>query len=132
MIDKRYKVNQEQVTQMRGLRKQGLSYNAIGKQFGVSYTCAYYWCNERYRNTQRIIKAKYRKTGEALKRSIQRDIRTRQERLESNPKSRLLHTINSMLTEKRRPRHSVYGIPKVECIELRESGEVKTPNGKII
>ena len=132
MLDKRYKVTQEQVTQMRDLRKQGLSYNAIGKQFGVTSSCVYYWCNERYRNFQRFKNAKKRKTGDELKRSIQRDIMSRQERLESSPKSRLLHTINSMLTEKRRPRNSVYGIPKPECIKLKETGVLRTPNSKII
>ena len=132
MRDKRYKVNQEIVAKMRELRKQGLSYSKIAPQFGVTYTCVYYWCNERYRNSQRIKNAKHQKTGEELKRSIQRDIRTRQERLDNCSKSRLLHTINSMITEKRLPRHSVYGIPKTECLKLRESGILKTPNGKIV
>ena len=130
-MDKRYKVTQEKVEQMRNWRRLGNSYKSIGALLGVSYTCAYYWCNERHRNSQRIKNAKHRKTGEALKRSIQRDIRSRQERLESSSKSRLLHTINSMLTEKRTRRHSVYGMPKEQCIKLKETGVLRTPNSKI-
>ena len=129
--DKRYKVNQDIVSKMRELRKLGNSYQSIGDQFGVSACTALYWCDERQRNAQRIRTAKHKKTGEALKRSIQRDIRSRQERLESDPKSRLLHTINSMLTEKRTPRHSVYGMPKEQCIKLKETGVLRTPNSKI-
>ena len=130
--DKRYKVNQEIVSQMRELRKLGNSYQSIGDQFGVSACTALYWCDERQRNAQRIRTAKHKKTGEALKRSIQRDIRTRQERLENCSKSRLLNSIQGMISEKRSLRHSVYGIPKTYCIKLKATGVLRTPNSKII
>ena len=132
MIDRRYKITQEQVTQMRNLRRLGNSYKTIGNQFGVSNSTALYWCDEKQRNNSRIRNAKKRKTGEALKIASQKDRIRRQERLKTEPKARLLHTINSMLSDKKTKRKSVYGIPKAYCIKLKDTGVLRTPNGKII
>ena len=131
MFDKRYKVTQEQVTQMRDLRKQGVTYQRIGDQFGVSCSAAMYWCDERQRNNKRITNAKRKKTEEELERAMPYEKERRLERVKNNPKRRLLNRINSMISDKR-TRYSAYGIPKGYCIKLKETGVLRTPNIKII
>ena len=135
-MDRRYKLNQQMVNQMRALRKSKYpkySYYKIGKMFGVSTATALYWCDEKQRNFQRTKNAKRKRTGEEeKKRYIRYETKRRQERFMANPKTRLLHNIQAMLDEKRTHRLSVYGIPKDYCIKLKETGVLRTPNAKII
>ena len=131
MLDRRYKVTQETVSQMRYLRKQGVAYQKIGDQFGVSGSAVTYWCDERQRNKKRITNAKRKKTEEELERAMPYEKERRLERVKNNPKSRLLNRINSMLSDKR-TRYSACGIPKEYCIKLKETGVLKSPNSKII
>ena len=56
--DKRYKVNQAIVNQMRDMRNNKQSYKVIADHFNVSQHTAYYWCNEKYRKQKQAINAK--------------------------------------------------------------------------
>jgi len=57
-LDKRYKVTNEIVKEMRILFKKGESIHQIAKRFKVSYHTPYYWIKDEYRRKKRIINAK--------------------------------------------------------------------------
>ena len=56
--DRRYRVTQKAVDEMRELRKNGWSYQSIANKFGVSFHTAYYWVNEDYRAKKMAKNAK--------------------------------------------------------------------------
>ena len=54
MSDARYKVTQQDIYEMRRLRKQGLSYQKIANRIGnISYATVLYWCDDKQREKQR-------------------------------------------------------------------------------
>lgn len=130
-MDKRYKLTQEDVNQMRELRAEGWTYQSIADKFDVAYSTAQYWTNEEQRVKARIKNAKRRKTGKELEMSIKRDIEKRKYLLRTNKNIKLRTAIQSALDEKRCTRHSVLGIEIKEARKLLKSGTLSTPNAKI-
>ena len=56
--DKRYKVSQKIVNEIRDLRKQKLSYQKIADKYNLSLSTIKYWTNDDYREKMRIKNAK--------------------------------------------------------------------------
>ncbi len=130
-MDRRYKLTQEDVNQMRELRAEGWTYQSIADKFDVAYSTAQYWTNKEQRVKARIKNAKRRKTGKELEMSIKRDIEKRKYLLRTNKKIKLRTAIQSALDEKRCTRKSVLGIEIEEARKLLKSGTLSTPNAKI-
>lgn len=131
MKDKRYKVDQFLVNEMRLCRETGMSYQAIADDFEVSYSTALYWCDEDQREKQRAKNAKRRKTGNELKKSIEVDTARRKNLLQTNKTAKLKHAIESANGETRSKRHTVLGMDLKEANELLASGKLKRPNAKV-
>tara|TARA_Y100001937_G_C6974406_1_gene264824 strand:- start:107 stop:505 length:399 start_codon:yes stop_codon:yes gene_type:complete len=131
MKDKRYKVDQFTVNEMRLCREAGMSYQAIADDFEVSYSTALYWTNEEQREKQRAKIAKRRKTGAELKRSIEVDTQRRRKLLQTDKKAKLKHAIESANNEKRSKRNKVLGLDLEEANEILKSGKLNRPNAKI-
>ena len=131
MKDKRYKVDQFTVNEMRLCRESGMSYQAIADDFEVSYSTALYWTNTEQREKQRAKNAKRTKTGAELKRSMEVDMERRRMLLQTDKKAKLKHAIESANNEKRSKRHKVLGLDLQEANDLLKSGKLNRPNAKI-
>jgi len=131
IIDKRYKVTSDDISQIRKLREKGLSYAKIAEKIGgITWATAYYWSNDEQREKARVKNAKRRHTPEENKARIERDVKRRNERWEADPNAKLAHEIRSALSEKRAKRKTVRGMPLEEAKKLLESGELTSPNSK--
>jgi transposase len=105
-IDRRYKVNQKMVDEMRKLRKKGLSCTKIAKKFNVSYHTVYYWCNKKYRKYKQIKNAKRRyPKGEHTKLEVEQ----RRRRWKLDKMDYIIDAVQSAKDEKRCTRHIVLG-----------------------
>ncbi len=131
MKDKRYKVDQFIVNEMRLCRETGMSYQAIADDFEVSYSTALYWCDENQREKQRAKNAKRRKTGDELKKSIEVDTARRKDLLQTNKTAKLKHAIESANAETRSKRRTVLGMNLKDANELLASGKLQRPNAKV-
>ena len=130
MTAARYKVTQEDIHEMRHLRKGGMTYEKIAKHFGIASSTAVYWCNKEFREKQRKKVAKRtHKRGDQHR--IKRDMKKRKQNWLQNPDSKLRHSIQSAKDESRSRRKTVKGIPFEEAEELLDSGDLKTPNSKM-
>lgn len=129
--DKRYKVGEIEIKEIRRLREQGLSYQKIAEKIGnISWATAYYWANDAQRQKAREKNAKRRHTQEENAKRIPRDMARRKARWELDPNAKLAHEIRAALSEKRANRKSVRGIPIAEAKRLLESGALNTSNAK--
>ena len=129
--DKRYKVGEIEIKEIRRLREQGLSYQKIAESIGnISWATAYYWANDEQRQKAREKNARRRHTDEENAKRIPRDMARRKERWETDPNSTLAHEIRAALSEKRANRKSVRGIPIAEAKRLLESGALNASNKK--
>ena len=130
MTDARYKVTQEDIHEMRHLRKGGMTYEKLATHFGIASSTAVYWCNKEFREKQRKKVAKRtHKRGDQHR--IKRDMKKRKQNWLQNPDSKLRHSIQSAKDESRSRRKTVKGIPFEEAEELLDSGDLKTPNSKM-
>ena len=130
MSDARYKVTQEDIHEMRHLRKGGMTYEKIAKHFGISSATAVYWCNSEYREKQRKKVAKRRHEPKDQRRIV-RDMKKRKQNWLQNPDTKLRHTIQSAKDESRSIRKTVNGISFEEAEKLLDNGNLKTPNSKM-
>lgn len=131
IIDKRYKVTQELVNQMRLLREQGRTLQSIADEFEVSYSTVLYWTNQEQRDKQRAKNALRKRTGKELELSIQKDLIRRKEMFKNNKNVFLRHRIQSAIGEKRCNRKTVEGMDIDTAKKLLKSGILNTPNAKI-
>ena len=131
MLDKRYKVDQFVVNEMRLCREAGMSYQKIADDFEVSYSTALYWTNDEQREKQRAKIAKRRKKGKELEKSIEVDMERRKKLLQTDKKAKLKHAIESANNETTSKRHKVLGIKLDEANELLKSGKLHRKNSKI-
>ena len=130
--DKRHKVTQRIINRMRRLREEGLSYAEVANRIGnISWSTAYYWCNEAQRLKQSTKNAKRKHTPEENARRIPKDIERRKRRWRESPNTKLAHEIRSALNDKRCTRHSVRGMPIREAKILLESGTLNAPRTKV-
>ena len=132
-MDIRYKVNQEDVNQMRVLRERGLSYQKIADIFEVSRSTALYWCDNSQREKQRAKNARRRrkKGSQEYKKRIREDLQKRKDNFDKFPQTKLRHQIQSALNEKRCKRHTIKGISIKDAEEIVNSGKLKLKNAKI-
>lgn len=143
--DVRYKVNQEDIDEMRKLRESGNSYQAIANHMAdkgknISTATVLYWTNEESRKKQRAKNAKrrYDPDSEENKRRIQRDMEKRRKNWAVDSEMETRHRIQSALDEKRNPRHSVKVNPESDkrmdidnARRLLESGKLQRKNRKM-
>ena len=105
-FDRRYKVNQETVDEMRRLRKKGWSYQKIADNFGVCNHTAYYWCNKEYRKHKQRKNSKRRHN---LKKQVKRQVEARRRQWKEYPISYIIDAVTNAKNEYRCKRHKVFG-----------------------
>jgi hypothetical protein len=138
--DRRYKLTQEDITQMNKLREEGMSNTNIlrhmkdkGKM--ISRTTVIYWTNEEERKKQRAknAKRKYVKGSPEDIARKKRDANKRRENWEADPDMKLRHQIQSAMDEKRptHQRHTIHGMDMKDAKALLSSGKLQRKNKKV-
>jgi hypothetical protein len=123
--DRRYKVTNEIISEMRGLKKQGLSCRAIAEKMGlnVSIETIRYWCNDEFRIQKRKIIAQLHKTKERQKKEVPY-LKYKRHKF---PESQFKHQINYA----KQKGYNVYGVPLKDALEAYEKIKCKT-NKKVM
>lgn len=135
--DKRYKINQDSIEIMQGLREQGHSYASIARIMSESHNTpisggtALYWLNAEQRAKQREKNAKRRVIPGTLEyaNKIVRDQEKRRENWENDPDMKLRHGIQSALDETRSQRHTLGDMTMDEA--KRRMSSLVRPNAKL-
>ena len=74
MTDNRYKVNQNDVIDMREFRSLGFTVKEIADSYNISSATVVYWTNDKSRAKQKVKNAKRKRTKEENKNKIKKDI----------------------------------------------------------
>lgn len=106
-FDRRFKVNQDIVNEMRLLRKRGITCRKIAKIYNVNETTVIYWTNAEYRRRKQLRSAKKRHGGKLHSINVW-ERRKRQK--EEYPISYIEHLVYNSKFEKRCKRHNIYGL----------------------
>tara|TARA_B100000029_G_scaffold165551_1_gene161739 strand:- start:3549 stop:3977 length:429 start_codon:yes stop_codon:yes gene_type:complete len=128
--DKRYKLTQQDVNDIRELKKLGFSNKELALAFSVSPTTIVYWCNDESRAKQRLKNAKRKEPYSERKK--QRDKQKRKENWEETPVSFLRHRYHSRKSDKRAEFKTMYGHDREVWDRIAEKGLLNRPNSKIV
>lgn len=136
LTDKRYKLSQQDVLDIRELKKLGFSNKELALAFAVSPTTIVYWCNDESRAKQRLKNAKRKlRTHEDIEHKKARDLQKRKENWEETPVSQLRHIYHSRVSDERNRGHgfkSMYGHDRAAWDKIADTGLMNRPNGKIV
>lgn len=125
MKDKRYKVTDETIEEMKLLRSQGHSYKSIAEHIGgISWATVQYWCNSSVRFKSRLRNAQRRHNPEEQKERTERYLKSRKEKWIKDPESKLEHEIMVAINDKRCKRKTVRGFDLQTAISLMESNQL--------
>jgi hypothetical protein len=130
--DKRYKLTQQDVNDIRELKKLGFSNRELALSFAVSPTTIVYWCNDESRAKQRLKNAKRKPNAHELERKKERDKQKRKENWEETPVSQLRHIYHSRKSDKRAEFKSMLGYDREVWDRIAEKGLLNRPNSKIV
>ena len=136
MYDLRYKVTQEDVNTMRIQRADGASYAVIGKYFKVSWATAYYWCNEKSREKQKIKNAKRRHNKSEKARNIVMNNERRRRLTKDNLQWKTQQIIQCAKDEPKNRNsimnsHTGKRMKMIDALKLYDSKEYCLENSKI-
>jgi len=132
LTDKRYKLSQQDVNDIRELKKLGFSNKELALAFAVSPTTIVYWCNDESRAKQRLKNAKRKPKPSELEHKKARDYQKRLENFEETPVSFLRHTYHSRKSDKRADFKTMYGHDREVWNKIAEKGLLNRPNSKIV
>tara|TARA_A100001201_G_C3934497_1_gene154589 strand:+ start:74 stop:493 length:420 start_codon:yes stop_codon:yes gene_type:complete len=132
MTDNRYKVNEQDILDMREFRSLGFTLQEIADSYNISSATVTYWTNDKSRAKQKIKNAKRRRTKEENK--IRNKINTEKRRLNNieTPRTKIRHTLESRLNDKRNPNpKTIHGIKIKDVIEMKEKELLYRGNSKV-
>tara|TARA_Y100001951_G_C11238067_1_gene238737 strand:- start:158 stop:583 length:426 start_codon:yes stop_codon:yes gene_type:complete len=132
LTDKRYKLSQQDVNEIRELKKLGFSNKELALAFEVSTVTIVYWCNDESRAKQRLKNAKRKSKPSELEHKKARDYQKRLENFEETPVSFLRHTYHSRKSDKRADFKTMYGQDREVWDKIAEKGLLNRPNAKIV
>tara|TARA_R110000824_G_scaffold26185_3_gene90367 strand:+ start:713 stop:1135 length:423 start_codon:yes stop_codon:yes gene_type:complete len=132
MTDKRYKLSQQDVNDIREFKKLGFTNKELALAFAVSTATIVYWYNDESRAKQRLKNAKPRTNPEDYEHKIARDLKKRKENWEETPVSYLRHRYHSRKSDKRSDFMSMYGYDKEVWDKVADKGLLNRPNTKIV
>ena len=95
LTDKRYKLSQQDVLDIRELKKLGFTNKELALAFAVSESTILYWYNDESRAKQRLKNAKRKPKLHELEHKKARDLQKRKENWEETPVSELRHMYHS-------------------------------------
>jgi len=133
MTDKRYKLSQQDVNDIREFKKLGFTNKELALAFAVSTATIVYWHNDESRAKQRLKNAKRRlEPHEDMEHKRVRDSQKRKENWEETPVSFLRHRYHSRISDKRAEFKSMYGQDKEVWDKIADKGLLNRPNAKIV
>jgi len=131
MTDKRYKLSQQDVNDIREFKKLGFTNKELALAFAVSTATIVYWHNDESRAKQRLKNSK-RRHDPTDKHKKQRDKQKRKENFEETPVSFLRHRYHSRISDKRAEFKSMYGHDREVWDKIADKGLLNRPNAKIV
>ena len=84
-LDRRKKLMDEDIKEIRILKEKGLSMVEIAKMYNVSYSSIYFWTNKKFREKVRKDAAQYRRGPEAIIRHRKISKKSMEYKLKVNP-----------------------------------------------
>ena len=137
LTDKRYKLSQQDVNDIREFKKLGFTNKELALAFGVSIPTIVYWYNDESRAKQRLKNARRKAKSHELEHKKARDLQKRKENWEETPVSELRHMYHSRVSDERNRGHgfkSMYGHDREVWDKIVEKGllNLKRPNAKIV
>jgi len=134
MTDYRYKVTEQDILDMRELKKLGFSQREIAEHFKVSKSTIYYWTNDKSRAKQRLKNSKRRHSKAELPKRIKRDLAKRKENIEETPMTFIRHSYHTRkadIKSRNMTFNTMYGHDKKVWDKIMEQKLLNRPNGKI-
>ena len=136
LTDKRYKLSQQDVLDIRELKKLGFSNKELALAFAVSESTILYWYNDESRAKQRLKNARRKlRPHEDIEHKKARDLQKRKENWEETPVSFLRHRYHSRVSDERNRGHgfkSMFGHDREVWDKIAEKGLLNRPNAKIV
>lgn len=132
LTDKRYKLSQQDVLDIRELKKLGFTNKELALAFAVSESTILYWYNDESRAKQRLKNAKRKPKLHELEHKKARDLQKRKENWEETPVSELRHMYHSRKSDKRAEFKSMFGHDREVWDNIADKGILNRPNGKIV
>lgn len=132
LTDKRYKLSQQDVLDIRELKKLGFTNKELALAFAVSESTILYWYNDESRAKQRLKNAKRKPKLHELEHKKARDLQKRKENWEETPVSELRHMYHSRKSDKRAEFKSMFGHDREVWDKIADKGILNRPNGKIV
>ena len=133
--DYRYKVTQQDVNDIRELRKLGFTQKEIAESFGIAPNTVRYWTDKKYRDAMRAKNAKRRRrTVEEKQYMVKQSEKKRKENWEETPMTKIQHHYHSRNADVRNRGHSfktMLGHDKEVWDKIVEQGLLRRPNSKI-
>jgi|DEB0MinimDraft_4_1074332.scaffolds.fasta_scaffold34508_1 predicted transcriptional regulator len=133
MTDNRYKVNQSDVNDMREFRSLGFTVQEIADNYNISSATVVYWTNDKSRAKQKAKNAKRRRTKkEDISKKIKNDMAKRKLNNIETPRTKIRHTLESRLNDKRNPNpKTIHGMKIKDVVEMKDKGLLQRGNSKI-
>ena len=132
--DYRYKVTQQDVNDIRELRKLGFTQKEIAESFGISVSTVRYWSDKKYRDFMKAKNAKRNKTKEERKKAYPQQAKKRKENFEETPMTKIRHSYHTRVADiksRNMPFKTMYGHEKELWDKIIEQGLLNRPNSKI-
>jgi len=134
MTDYRYKVTQQDILDMRELRKLGFKVKEIADSYNISTTTVVYWTNDKSRAKQRLKNARRRTNKEDISKKVKRDMAKRLENIEETPMTFIRHSYHTRKADvksRNMPFKTMYGHDREVWDKIMEQKLLNRPNGKM-
>ena len=133
MTDNRYKVTEQDILDMREFRSLGFTLQQIADSYNISTTTVVYWTNDKSRAKQRIKNAKRKRTKkEDIAKKSNRDMAKRKLNILETQRTKIRHTLESRLNDKRNPNpKTIHGMKIKDVIEMKEKELLYRGNSKV-
>lgn len=134
MTDYRYKVTQQDILDMRELRKLGFKVKEIADSYNISTTTVVYWTNDKSRAKQRLKNARRRTNKEDMSQKVKRDMAKRLENIEETPMTFIRHSYHTRKADvksRNMPFKTMYGHDREVWDKIMEQKLLNRPNGKM-
>ena len=134
MTDYRYKVTEQDILDMRELRKLGFTQRELAEHYKVSSSTILYWTNDESRAKQRLKNARRRINKEDVPKKVKRDLAKRKENIEETPMTFIRHNYHSRkadIKSRNMTFNTMYGLDKEVWDKIMEQKLLNRPNGKM-
>ena len=134
MTDYRYKVTEQDILDIRELRKLGFTQRELAEHYKVSSSTILYWTNDESRAKQRLKNARRRTNKKDVPKKVKRDLAKRKENIEETPMTFIRHSYHTRkadMKSRNMPFKTMYGLDKEVWDKIMEQKLLNRPNGKM-